>query len=142
MRELDKTIVTITRISYGFDESEFEKEGVNDHVIKGERTIVEMDGEVCYDRYIAGHLIGKHPLSGSPVDCFWDYIVQLFPTNKPQCCCNAGCYGCDDFYLLRKRRFQFLYFKKKFLDIHLKKFFLNFKSAFGKKVGRFKKQAK
>lgn len=82
MKELDRIEVTVTRITYGFDESEFEKEGVNERCIKGERTFVKMDGEFYYDRYIANHLMMKRPLFGSPVDCFWNYIVQLFPTNN------------------------------------------------------------
>lgn len=56
MNELDRITVTVTRIMYGFDESELEKEGVNEYTIKGERTIVEMDGEIYYDQYAAAHL--------------------------------------------------------------------------------------
>lgn len=138
MKELSKIMVTVTRIEYGFEKSEFEKEGVNEHCIKGERTIVKVDGEVYYNRYVAGHLIMKRPLLGSPVDCFWDYIVQLFPINKPQCCGDAGCNGCENLNLLRKRRFKVFNFKKQFLNIRLKKFFLNLKTAFRKKFGRFK----
>lgn len=95
MKELDRAIVTVTRINYGFDETEFKEEGVNEYSIKGERTIVEMDGEVYYDQYIASHLMIKRHL-GSPIDCFWDYIVQLFPANKPQCGGNSGSNGSLD----------------------------------------------
>lgn len=138
MKELDRIIVIVTRINYGFDGTELQQEGMNEHSIKGERTIVEMDGEVYYDRYIANHLMMKRPLSGSPIDCFWDYIVQLFPTNKPQCRGNAGCNGCDNIHFFGKRRLEVLYFKKKPLNVRLKKFFLGFKSPFGKKFGGFK----
>nr|DAO56108.1 MAG TPA: hypothetical protein [Caudoviricetes sp.] len=138
MKELGSIEVTVTRITYGFDESDFEKEGVNEHCIKGERTVVKMDGEVYYDQYITNHLIMKRPLFGSPVDCFWNYIVQLFPINKPKCCGDAGCNGCKNLNLLRKRRFKFFNFKKQFLNIRLKEFFLSFKAAFRKKFGRFK----
>lgn len=62
MNELDRITVTVTRIMYGFDESELEKEGVNEYTIKGERTIVEMDGEIYYDQYAAAHLKKKRPL--------------------------------------------------------------------------------
>lgn len=41
MKELGSIEVTVTRITYGFDESDFEKEGVNEHCIKGERTVVK-----------------------------------------------------------------------------------------------------
>ncbi len=138
MKELSNITVTVTRIEYGFDESEFEKKGANEYCIKGERTIVIMDGEVYYDRYVANHLIMKRPLFGSPVDCFWDYIVQLFPTNKPKCCGDAGCNRCKNLNLLRKRRLKVFNFKKQFLNIRLKKFFLGFKSSLGKKFRGFK----
>lgn len=38
MNELDRITVTVTRIMYGFDESELEKEGVNEYTIKEGRT--------------------------------------------------------------------------------------------------------
>ena len=86
MKELGRITVTVTRIEYGFDESEFREKGVNAHAIQGERTVVEIDGDIYYDKYISGHLILKHPTIGSPVDCFWDYIVRLGSTDKPKCC--------------------------------------------------------
>ena len=138
MKELDRITVTVTRIGYGFDKLELEKEGANEHAIKGERTIVEMDGEVYYDRYVAAHLTRKRPLIGSPVDCFWNYIVTLFPEEKPNCGGNTGHDACDRLHLMGKRRFKVLNFKKQLFDISLKKFFLGFKSSFGKKFRRFK----
>lgn len=56
---------------------------MNEYTIKGERTIVEMDGEIYYDQYAAAHLKKKRPLFSSPVDCFWNYIVMLFPEESP-----------------------------------------------------------
>ena len=90
MKELGRIAVTVTRIEYGFDESEYEEKGVNAHAIQGERTIVEMDGNIYYDKYISGHLMLKRPTVGSPVDCFWDYIVQLDPAHKPKCSLSLG----------------------------------------------------
>lgn len=138
MRKLDKITVTVTRISYGFDESEFENEGVNEHSIKGERTIVEMDGEVYYDRYVAVHLIRKRPFLGSPVDCFWNYIVTLFSEEKPGCGGNTGCDVCNHLHLMRKRRFEVFNLKKQLFNVRLKKFLLGFKTALGKKLRSFK----
>lgn len=138
MNELERITVTVTRIMYGFDESELEKEGVNEYTIKGERTIVEMDGEIYYDQYAAAHLKKKRPLFSSPVDCFWNYIVMLFPEEKPNCCGNIGCDVCNRLHLMRKRRFEVLNFKKQLFNVSLKKFLLGFKSSFGKKFRCFK----
>ena len=138
MKELDRITVTVTRIMYGFDESELEKVGANKYTIKGERTIVEMDGKIYYDQYVATHLTKKRPPFGSPVDCFWNYIVMLFPEEKPDCCGNIGCDACNRLHLMRKRRFEVFNFKKQLFDVSLKKFLLGFKSSFGKKFRRFK----
>ena len=142
MKELGRITVTVTRIEYGFDESEFREKGVNAHAIQGERTVVEIDGDIYYDKYISGHLILKHPTIGSPVDCFWDYITQLGSAHKPQCCSDIGCYRCKFFYFLRKRRLKAFNLKKQLINVRLKKFFLHLKSPFRKKLGGLKKQMK
>lgn len=138
MKELGSIEVTVTRITYGFNESDFEKEGVNEHCIKGERTVVKMDGEVYYDQYVATHLTRRRPSFGSPVDCFWNYVVTLFPEEKPSCCSNTGCDACNRFRFMRKRRFEVFNLKKQLFNVRLKKFFLGFKSSLGKKFRGFK----
>ena len=138
MKELGSTEVTVTRITYGFDESDFEKEGVNDYCIKGERTVVKMDGEVYYDQYTAAHLTKKRPSFGSPVDCFWNYVVMLFPEEKPGCCSNTSCDACNCFHFMRKRRFKVFNLKKQLFNVRLKKFFLSFKSSLRKEFRGFK----
>ena len=133
MRELARITATVTRIEYGFDESEFGKEGVNKHTVKGEQTIVKVDGKICYDKYITGHVMVKRHKCETPVDCFWTYMVQLFPENKPQCCSNTGCNRCYDLHFLGQRRFKVFNFKKQLLNIRLKQLFLRLKTSFGKK---------
>ncbi len=138
MKELGKITVTVTRIMYGFDESELEKNGMNEHAIKGERTIVKMDGEVYYDRFVATHLTRKRPSFGSPVDCFWNYIIMLFPEQKPGCCSNTGCNTCNCLHFIRKRRFEVFNLKKQLFNVRLKDFLFGLKSPFGKKLGGLK----